>query len=153
MATASQCVILLLSSSRGRPKELGCPATSVAGWVYHHGWQLPNSNLEHFSRASMIEKAMSIINVRTKLVLEQSLETCKFRKWVHFASDCRSNHAHIVIGATNTHPMQIRVDIKAWCTRRLGERSRPEQLNWWAEGGGSRYIAHNPKRQRGTPSG
>ncbi len=111
------------------------------GWVeYHHGWQLPNSNLEHFCRASMTEKQCLLSMYERKLVLEQILETCKFRKWVHFASDCRSNHAHIVIGATNTHPKKIRVDLKAWCTRRLRERSRPEQLNWWAERGSTRYI-------------
>ncbi len=111
------------------------------GWVeYHHGWQLPNADLERFCRACMKEKQCLLSILERAIVLEQILETCKFRKWVHFASDCRSNHAHIVIGATNTHSKKIRADIKAWCTRRLRERSRPEQENWWAERGSTRYV-------------
>ena len=75
-----------------------------------------------------------------QIVLAQILETCEFRKWIHYASDCRSNHAHIVIGAVNTPPKKIRSDIKAWCTRRLREKSRPEQEDLWAARGSIRYI-------------
>jgi hypothetical protein len=111
------------------------------GWVeYQHGWQLPNPDLERYCRACMTEKQCLLSIQEREIVLEQILETCAFRKWVHFASDCRSNHAHIVIGAANTSPKKIRVDIKAWCTRRLRERSRPKQENWWAERGSIRYV-------------
>jgi REP element-mobilizing transposase RayT len=111
------------------------------GWVeYRYGWQLPNPNLERYCRACMTEKQCLLSIQEREVVLEQILETCKFRKWVHFASDCRSNHAHIVIGAANTSPKKIRVDIKAWCTRRLRERSQPERENWWAERGSIRYV-------------
>ncbi len=88
----------------------------------------------------MTEKQCLLSADERKIVLLQILETCEHRKWVHFASDCRSNHAHIVIGAANTSPKKIRKDIKAWCTRRLRERSRPEQEHWWAERGSIRYI-------------
>ncbi|MCY2979071.1 MAG: transposase [Planctomycetota bacterium] len=111
------------------------------GWVeYHHGWQLPNTNLEQYCRACMTEKQCLLSAEERKIVLSQILETCEHRKWVHFASDCRSNHSHIVIGSANTSPKKIRKDIKAWCTRRLRERSRPEQEHWWAERGSIRYI-------------
>jgi len=111
------------------------------GWVeYQHGWQLPNKTLENNCRACMTEKQCLLTDLEREIVLQQILETCEFRKWHHFASDCRSNHAHIVIGAMNTNPKRIRVDIKAWCTRRLRERSRPEQENWWAERGSIRYV-------------
>jgi hypothetical protein len=111
------------------------------GWVeYRHGWQLPNHNLEQICRASMTESQCLLSLSEREIVLQQILETCDFRKWVHFASDCRSNHAHIVIGAPNTSPKKIRKDIKAWCTRRLRERSRAEQENWWAERGSIRFV-------------
>lgn len=111
------------------------------GWVeYHRGWHLPNNNLEQHCRACMTKKQCLLSIAERKIVLTQILETCEFRKWVHYASDCRSNHAHIVVGAANTLPKKIRVDIKAWCTRRLRERSRLEQENWWAERGSIRYI-------------
>jgi hypothetical protein len=111
------------------------------GWVeYHHGWQLPNPALEQYCRACMIEKQCLLSAEERKIVLSQIVETCEHRMWVHFASDCRSNHAHIVIGAANTSPKKIRKDIKAWCTRRLRERSRPEREHWWAERGSTRYV-------------
>jgi REP element-mobilizing transposase RayT len=111
------------------------------GWIeYQHGWQLPNKNLENHCRACMTEKQCLLTNLEREIVLQQILETCEFRKWHHLASDCRSNHAHIVIGAVNTNPKKIRADIKAWCTRRLRERSRPEQENWWAERGSIRFV-------------
>ena len=111
------------------------------GWVeYHRGWQLPNHNLEQRCRGFMTEKQCLLSVAEREIVLQQIQETCQFREWVHYASDCRSNHAHIVIGAANTNPKKIRVDIKAWCTRRLRERSCPEQENWWAERGSIRYV-------------
>jgi hypothetical protein len=111
------------------------------GWVeYHHGWQLPSRTLEQACRACMTEKQCLLSPSERTIVLQQILETCTFRHWVHYASDCRSNHAHLVIGAKNTDPTKIRIDIKAWCTRRLKERSRPQRENWWAERGSIRYV-------------
>lgn len=111
------------------------------GWVkYKNGWQLPNPDLERACRSCMTEKQCLLSMREREIALQQIVETCKFRNWAHFASDCRSNHVHIVIGATNATPNKIREDIKAWCTRRLREQSRPEQLNWWAERGSIRYI-------------
>jgi REP element-mobilizing transposase RayT len=75
-----------------------------------------------------------------KIVISQVAETCQFRRWVLYATDCRSNHAHIVVGATDTNPKKIRKDIKAWCTRRLKEQSDPIRSNWWAERGSTRYV-------------
>ena len=111
------------------------------GWVeYHHGWKLPQAQLEQHCRACMKEQQCLLSHNERQIVLAQILETCEFRKWIHYAADCRSNHAHIVIGAANTSPKKIRSDIKAWCTRRLREKSRPEQEDWWAARGSIRYI-------------
>ena len=88
----------------------------------------------------MIEKQCLLSHEERGIVIHQILETCEYRGWVHIASDCRSNHAHIVIGAPNTPPKKIRIDIKAWCTRRLRERSRQNQENWWGERGSIRYV-------------
>lgn len=111
------------------------------GWIeFRRGWQLPNRNFEKYCRACMTEKQVLLSHEERDIVLCQILETCEHRKWVHIASDCRSNHAHIVIGAPNTSPKKIRADIKAWCTRRFRERSRPKQENWWAERGSIRFV-------------
>ncbi len=111
------------------------------GWVeYQSGWQLPSRDLEQYCRAGMTEKQCLLSHKERDIVIKQIQQTCEFRNWVHHASDCRSNHAHLVIGAWNTKPKKIRADIKAWCTRRLRELSRPTQENWWAERGSIRYV-------------
>jgi hypothetical protein len=111
------------------------------GWVeYHHGWQMPSPSLERLCRACMVEEQCLLTVEERSIVIEQVDETCSYRGWVHYASNCRSNHAHLVIGAAGTLPEKIRKDIKAWCTRRLKERSRPARANWWAERGSIRYV-------------
>lgn len=47
---------------------------------------------------------------------------------------------HIVVGAVDTPPKKFRVDLKAWCTRRLKERIDPNRKNWWAERGSIRWV-------------
>jgi hypothetical protein len=111
------------------------------GWVeYHRGWQLPNRDLEQYCRSCMTEEQCLLTPEERSIALQQIVETCEYRQWIHYASACRSNHAPIVIGASNTSPKKIRTDIKAWCTRRLRERSRPQQENWWAERGSIRFV-------------
>ena len=111
------------------------------GWVeYHHGWHLPDSDLERKCRKSMTEEQCILSFDERDIVVRQIHETCTCRGWTHFASDCRSNHAHIVIGAANTKPQKIRTDIKAWCTTRLRQLSQPKRTKWWAERGSIRYV-------------
>lgn len=111
------------------------------GWVdYREGWQLPSPDLERHCRACMTEKQCLLSREERAIVQGQILETCTYRGWLHIASECRSNHVHIVIGASDCHPNKMRDDIKAWCTRRLREQSRPSQKHWWAERGSNRYV-------------
>ena len=46
---------------------------------------------------------------------------------------------HIVVGAYNVAPKKIRIDLKAWCTRRLKE-SDPTRQNWFTERGSIRWL-------------
>ncbi len=111
------------------------------GWTeYRHGWRLPCHDLEQRSRASMTGTPCLLSHIERQIVIRQIRETCKYRKWVHYASTCRSNHVHIVIGAFDTNPIKIRTDMKSWCARRLREGSRPERENWWSERGCVRYV-------------
>lgn len=111
------------------------------GWVeYHHGWRLPSSDLEKLCKTKMTESQCLLSVAEREIVVAQVSETCDYRGWQLFAVDCRSNHAHIVIGVSDTNPKKIRIDIKAWCTRRLKEKSNPNRRNWWAERGSIRWI-------------
>ena len=111
------------------------------GWVeYRHGWQLPDPITLLEARLKMKEDACLLSPSERRIVESQVAETCAYRDWVLYAVNCRSNHMHLVIGAADTNPRKIRVDVKAWCTRRLKERSNPKRENWWAERGSQRYV-------------
>jgi len=95
------------------------------------GYALDNSWEHARRRLSLLER---------EIVEAQVAETCAHRGWLLHAVNCRSNHMHLVIGANQTSPKKIRNDIKAWCTRRLRERSNPKRKNWWAERGSQQFL-------------
>ncbi len=111
------------------------------GWVeYHHGWQLPDSQLKLTCAARMTED-ICLLDERDRLIVEKQVaETCRFRKWKLHTCGCRSNHCHVVCMAVDVKTMKIRDDLKAWCTRRLNENSSQNRTNWWAERGSIRWI-------------
>ncbi|MEM6470997.1 MAG: transposase [Planctomycetota bacterium] len=111
------------------------------GWVeYQHGWQLPDPPRVLIAQSRMKESACVLDRAARNVFCGQVHETCQYRKWTLYAVDCRSNHIHIVVGAHDTDPRKIRIDIKAWCTRRLKQQIDPGRLNWWAERGSIRYV-------------
>jgi REP element-mobilizing transposase RayT len=69
----------------------------------------------------------------------QVRETCDYRGWTLHAVNCRSNHMHIVVTAPNTSSRKVRIDLKAWATRRL-KKFDPSRDNWWAERGSIRWL-------------
>jgi REP element-mobilizing transposase RayT len=97
------------------------------------------------------------------VVERQIAETCNYRGWHLHAVNCRSNHLHVVVTASQA-PKIVRNQLKAWCTRRLKElevrrqQARREtwgtltqdgsqgpcevaiRENWWAERGSQRFI-------------
>ncbi len=123
------------------------------GWVeYRRGWQLPNPVRELEALAAMTEDACVLDTEQRALVESTIREHCRIRSWELHAVNCRTNHLHVVVG-TNTNPNIIRVQFKAWCTRRLKElenrrlqapgqvdKVRSVRQNWWAERGSKRFI-------------
>ncbi len=111
------------------------------GWVeFKRGWQLPDPSRHIEAQARMKEDACRLGPVERQIVEAQVAETCQFRGWKLFAISCRRNHMHVVVGAADPNPKKIRVDLKAWCTRRLKEKADPNRENWWAERGSIRWI-------------
>jgi REP element-mobilizing transposase RayT len=122
------------------------------GWVeYRRGWQLadPIRLLE----AQMLQtEDACILSLDERAVVNRAIaDHCKFRGWQLHAVNCRSNHCHVVTGA-HAKPDKMRVQFKAWGTRRLKEHAQehkhrsPEALRrssrrqWWAERGSNRWI-------------
>ena len=111
------------------------------GWIdYHRGWQMPAPVLELESKARMSEDFYLFDPAARRIVEAQVAETCRHRGWILHAVNCRSNHMHVVVTAPSVHPVKVRKDLKAWCTRRLKELRDPARDNWWAERGSIRYL-------------
>lgn len=110
------------------------------GWVeYRHGWQLPSRDLEADCESRMKADAIRLTKDLRCAVEDQIHDTCKRRGWHLHAANCRSNHVHAVVSASETSPKKIRSDLKAYATRCL--KSLDDQReNWWAERGSIRWI-------------
>ena len=111
------------------------------GWVeYKRGWKLPSPRLELECKARMQGQAVLLNQEDRGLVEHQVAETCQYRHWKLYAVNCRSNHIHVVVSAANVPATKIRVDMKAWTTRRLRSHSSNTHKSWWAECGSIRWI-------------
>lgn len=111
------------------------------GWFeFRHGWKLPDPMRELEAQAKMTDDACRLTAAERAIAERQVAETCERRGWTLHAVNCRSNHMHAVITARDVSPRKIRIDVKAWCTRRLKESSDPARTNWWADRGSIRWI-------------
>jgi REP element-mobilizing transposase RayT len=111
------------------------------GWVeYHHGWQFPRLARELEAAARMTENACRLNEPQRTAVERQIHETCCHRGWHLHAVNCRSNHIHVVVTATETDPKKLRSDLKAWATRCLKHEREATRNNWWSERGSIRYL-------------
>jgi len=111
------------------------------GWVeFRHGWKLPDPIRFLEAQSRMTEDACSLSPRDRAIVEAQVAETCEHRGWLLHAVNCRSNHMHVVVSAPGKTARKVRIDIKAWCTRRLKERSDPNRQRWFAERGSQRHI-------------
>jgi len=120
------------------------------GWVENRrGWQLPDPARKLEAEATMTEDAC-FLSPEQRAIVERTIEEhCERRGWHLHAVNCRSNHLHVVVSAS-CHPNRVRVQFKAWCTRRLKEHEQTRsgesrtgnriRENWWAERGSRRYI-------------
>jgi REP element-mobilizing transposase RayT len=91
------------------------------GWIqYRRGWQLPDAVRKLEAEAKMTEDACRLDDEQRDVVERQIGETCNIRGWELHAVNCRSNHAHVVVTASEASKT-VRNQLKAWCTRRLKE--------------------------------
>ncbi|MFK7735629.1 MAG: transposase [Pirellulaceae bacterium] len=112
------------------------------GWTeYQSGWKMPQPFLELECKARLNEEACILTSHDRRLVETQIVETCRYRNWTLKAVNCRSNHIHTVVAAPSTSPRKIRIDLKAYTTRKLRTESDQKQRNsWWAERGSIRWV-------------
>jgi REP element-mobilizing transposase RayT len=123
------------------------------GWVeYRSGWHLPDPIRKLEAAARMTEEALTLDSEQRQVVEQTIAQHCRVRGWKLHVVNCRTNHLHVVVTADRP-PKQVRVQFKAWCSRRLKELqtkrrgcTHPEEVvahvreHWWAERGSDRFL-------------
>jgi hypothetical protein len=91
------------------------------GWVqYRRGCQLPDPVKKLEATARMADDACRLNDDERRVVETTIAAHCRIRNWTLHAVNCRSNHLHIVVTASE-HPDEVRDQFKSWCTHRLKE--------------------------------
>ena len=107
-----------------------------------------DAELEWAARSRMTEPALTLDDEQRRTVERTIAEHCRFRAWHLHAVNCRTNHVHVVVAAGDRRPKDVMDQFKAWCTRRLKERERPEgrpvRANWWTQRGSARWLNDEP---------
>ena len=86
-----------------------------------------------------------ILNEQQRRIVESTIRLhCEIRRWTLQAINVRSNHVHLVVTA-DVQPEQVMGQLKAWCSRRLGEASRDRtrdrhRQRSWTEHGSTKWI-------------
>jgi len=88
-----------------------------------------------------------LIDDQRQVVESTITEHCRRRGWELLALNCRTNDVHVVVVAGSVHPKQVRIQLMAWCTRKLKEMDQdsdlcgqPVRQNWWTERGSERFL-------------
>ena len=109
------------------------------GWTkWHKGEQVPQPRLEDWCRDRMSESAIVLYPAQRAIVERVVRDHCTIRGWTLHAVNCRSNHCHVVVTASNYDGEQVRDQLKAWGTRRLKEHQLQNGVevgslreHWW----------------------
>ncbi|HEV2949406.1 MAG TPA: transposase [Gemmataceae bacterium] len=95
----------------------------------------------------MRESAVVLTSEQRNLVEQTIRDHCHIRRWILHALNVRSNHLHIVVGAS-FDPDEMIGQFKAWCSRKLSDAAdlttpvgrKAGRRRWWTEGGGTKII-------------
>ena len=103
------------------------------------GIQPPDMRCEERALQSMSESEVLLTPQQRELVDSTIRRHCEIRKWTVHAVNVRSNHVHAVISAL-VPPDAVMAQLKAWCSRKLGETCGKSRRRWWTEHGSTRWI-------------
>ena len=118
------------------------------GWTkWHNGDRVPQPLLADWCRGRQAEATVVLDRTQRQIVTNVIQEHCQKRNWQLHAVNCRTNHCHLVVTASDYDGEQVRDQLKAWSTRRLKERQRSDgvsetdlRVNWWTRKGSVRYL-------------
>ncbi len=111
---------------------------------WQRGQLPPRPRLEDWCRGQMKSEAVILSDTERAIVEQTITEHAERRTWFLHTVNCRTNHCHSVITATDYKPKVVRDQLKSWCTRRLNEHQTQRCLSvpsrWWTKGGSQQLI-------------
>lgn len=103
------------------------------------GIQPPDMKSEELAVLSMKGSEVVLTPQQRVLVDSTIRRHCEIRNWTLHAVNVRSNHVHAVISAP-VPPETVLAQLKAWCSRKLGEDRVSLRRRWWTEHGSTKWI-------------
>ncbi len=110
------------------------------GWLTRNANEIHRGDREWQQQAvqNLKQDAFVLNDAQREIVRETIVTHCEFRRWKLHALNVRTNHVHLVVTA-DTAPERVMDQFKAWCSRRLNERSENRE-RWWTRHGSTRWI-------------
>ena len=118
------------------------------GWAAKPGrWMRPDPQRVESARKLMTEPELTLSPSQREIVEGTVTDHCQIRRWHLHIVNCRTQHVHVVVTATNRDPADVMDQFKAWCTRRLKEHAESQgninhRNNWWTQRGSQRQLFH-----------
>jgi len=117
------------------------------GWTkWQKGEQVPQPLLCDWCKDQMSEEPV-YLNCDQRLIINAVVaEQSQVRNWSLHAVNCRTNHCHVVVTASDYKGKQVRDQFKSWGKRRLKVFHRlqteeePMREHWWTRKGSVRYL-------------
>jgi len=110
------------------------------GWSRRPGGADWVDGMQAFWSTLRMAEGATTLNSGQRTIVEATVAAhCVIRGWTLHAVNCRTNHVHTVITATDRALTIPREQFKAWCTRKLSAAG-PVRTNWWSERGWDEYL-------------
>jgi REP element-mobilizing transposase RayT len=115
------------------------------GWVDRRGAvRGGNPLLRSVASHRLTSACVSLTSHQRGLVVRCVTAHARFRGWTLHAVQCRTQHVHVVIGASGRSTREVIAELKAQATRMLdaaeGERLFRRLRRWWTRGGSGRQV-------------
>jgi REP element-mobilizing transposase RayT len=109
----------------------------------------PNSRWESYNREQLKQPPVELNAARRRSIMHAVRETCEIRRWMLYALNVRTNHAHSVIHAPNSSPGIVLSALKANATRQMRQDGCwTSEGSPWVEKGSKRRLWNEPSLER-----
>ncbi len=104
----------------------------------------PDTQREDKEEQTLKHPPVTLDECERKVVLQAIIEVCQHRSWTLHACNVRTNHVHVVVGASDT-PERVMNDFKSYATRHLRENEETKRAatvreRSWTRHGSTRYL-------------